>query len=455
MSTNLVADEGRKGRTFVIVFDDIHLSAFTAQRAKAAIASFVRTGTREGDRVTLTATGSGAFWSARMGAGRDALVEAVKRFTGRYVPDPSRDYVSDYEAMRIRNFHDTMILNRVQRRFEAAGVQTLLTQQGQHVQNMMAVEDPYVTSRATEVYYTATTRNRVTLGALQRSLDALVDQKGRKSLVLLSEGFIYDHQLPEFKRLIDASRRANTAMYFVNSRGLEGLPLTMTAEFGGPLPPEDIGSAFTASLEDTEGSESLAADSGGFTVRNTNDLAAGLERIGEETRAYYLVGYNPKNTARDGAFRKIEVRVVGRKGTRVRARKGYYAPGDPNCLSRETRRGGPLPEGPRRALSRERHPAAHDPFRPRGDARRQGPRARGHRGGHPRPRPRREGWPPGGLVAVPARGHASRERRALPLRPDREPRPRPRHLREPGRQGATRSCATSSCPRGSTRPRSW
>ncbi|HVQ30242.1 MAG TPA: VWA domain-containing protein [Vicinamibacteria bacterium] len=331
VSTNLVGDEGRKGRTFVIVFDDVHLSAFTAQRAKAAIASFVRTGTREGDRVTLTATGSGAYWSARMSAGRDALVEAVKRFAGRYVPDPSRDYVSDYEAMRIRNYHDTMILNRVQRRFEAAGVQTLLTQQGQHVQNMMAVEDPYVTARATEVYYTATTRNRVTLEALQRSLDALVDQKGRKSLVLLSEGFIYDHQLPEFKRLIDASRRANTAMYFVNSRGLEGLPLTMTAEFGGPLPAEDIGSAFTASMEDTEGSESLAADSGGFTVRNTNDLGAGLERIGEETRAYYLVGYNPKNTARDGVFRKIEVKVVGRKGTRVRARKGYYAPGDPNA----------------------------------------------------------------------------------------------------------------------------
>ena len=67
---------------------------------------------------------------------------------------------------------------------------------------------------------------------------------------------------------------------------------------------------------------SLAADSGGFTVRNSNDLAAGLKRIADETRAYYLIGYNPTNTARDGAFRKIEVKVRGRRGLEVRARKG-------------------------------------------------------------------------------------------------------------------------------------
>ena len=81
-------------------------------------------------------------------------------------------------------------------------------------------------------------------------------------------------------------------------------------------------------MEMTEGSESLAADSGGFTVRNSNDLAGGLRRIADETRAYYLLGYNPTNTARDGAFRKIEVKVRGRRGLDVRARRGYYAPSD-------------------------------------------------------------------------------------------------------------------------------
>ena len=72
----------------------------------------------------------------------------------------------------------------------------------------------------------------------------------------------------------------------------------------------------------------MASDSGGFSVRNTNDLGAGIKRIADENRTYYLVGYNPTNTARDGKFRKISVKVPGRKGIEVRARKGYYAPSE-------------------------------------------------------------------------------------------------------------------------------
>ena len=68
---------------------------------------------------------------------------------------------------------------------------------------------------------------------------------------LVSDGFIYDPQLDLFKRLVDASRRANTAIYFVNSRGLEALPDAMTAEFSAALPSEDIGSAFAESFEAT------------------------------------------------------------------------------------------------------------------------------------------------------------------------------------------------------------
>jgi VWFA-related protein len=327
VSTNATNGRRQPGRTFVIFFDDIHLSPFTAQRAKAAAADFLRTDTREGDRVTLVAAGGGAWWSTRMTAGRDEMIDLLKRLQGRAVPDTGPDRMSEYEAMRIHVYRDEMIMNRVQRRFEAAGLMTT-TQQSQHVTGPRAVADPVVTVRATEVYFGAAARNRITLDALERSLQALVGVEGRKSLILVSDGFIYDPQLELFKRLVDASRRANTAMYFVNSRGLEGLPLAMTAEFSVALPPEDIGSAFAETFEATEGSESLAGDSGGFTVANTNDLARGFKRIADETRVYYLVGYNPTNAARDGTFRKIQVKLRGMKGVQIRARKGYYATSD-------------------------------------------------------------------------------------------------------------------------------
>jgi VWFA-related protein len=330
VSTNATAQE-EHGRTFVMVFDDVHLTAHTAQQAKAAVAVFLRNETREGDRVTLVAASGAVWWTARLEAGRGELLDLLKKVQGRLVPETRRDWISDYEAMRINVFKDNMILDRVQRRFETYNIQTM-TEQSQHVRDMMAVEDPVITARATEVYYQASARNHQTLGAMERAVVALAPVRGRKSVVLVSDGFIYDTQLPEFKRLIDEARRVNATFYFVNSRGLEGLPDALGAEYSTTLPAEDLGYAFVQDAEATEGASSLAADSGGFTVRNSNDLAAGLKRISDETRAYYMIGYNPTNTAQNGSFRKIEVKVRERRGLTVRARKGYYAPSDPSLL---------------------------------------------------------------------------------------------------------------------------
>ena len=328
--------EAKHGRTFVVVFDDIHLTPFMARRAKGAVADFLAKGTREGDRVTLVASGGGAWWSTRMEAGRDELIALVKRLDGRFIPDTSPERMSDFEAMRIYVMRDPQVTARVQRRFETYGVASSLSRQQNQTSRPDAstVEDPFVSGRATDVYFQATSRNRITLEVLERSLNALVGIKGRKSLILVSEGFIYDPELDEFKRVIEASRRANTAIYFVNSKGLEGMPLGMTAEFGPAIPDQDVGAAFSESFEAAEGADSLASDSGGFTVRNTNDLSTGFKRIADETRLYYLVGYNPTNTARDGKFRKIQVKVLGQKGLQVRARKGYYAPGEKKNAAR-------------------------------------------------------------------------------------------------------------------------
>ena len=112
----------------------------------------------------------------------------------------------------------------------------------------------------------------------------------------------------------------------MNARGLEGMPSAFTAQFGPPLDNQDIGFALAESFEAVGGSENVAANTGGFTVKNTNDLDAGIQRIADETRVFYLLGYVPTNTARDGGFRQIEVGLRDAKGLRVRARKGYYAP---------------------------------------------------------------------------------------------------------------------------------
>jgi len=75
----------------------------------------------------------------------------------------------------------------------------------------------------------------------------------------------------------------------------------------------------------------IAELSGGraFTVENPNDLADVATKIGVELRNQYVLGYRPKNSLRDGKWRKIKVKLLPPKGLpplRVYARTGYYAP---------------------------------------------------------------------------------------------------------------------------------
>ena len=317
--------ESHAGRSFVILFDDIHLTLAGGQRAKAAVAQFLKTGVREGDRVSLVATGGGAWWSTRMEAGRDELIALLKRLDGRFIPDSAPERMSDYEAMRIHIYHDQQVEERVSRRFETYGASNR-SQTSSDDANLYQNGDPYVQARASDVYFQSVSRNRITLEILERVLLSLGAAKGRKSVILVSEGFIYDPNLDEFKDAVQASRRGNAAMYFLDARGLAGMPSYFTAEFGPPIDTRDIGAVFLDQLQEAEGAESLASDSGGFSVKNSNDLGRGIQRIADESRSYYLLGYNSSNTARDGRFRKISVKLPGKKGLTIRARKGYFAP---------------------------------------------------------------------------------------------------------------------------------
>jgi VWFA-related protein len=318
--------EARTGRSFVVVFDDVHLTPGMAQRAKSAVAEFLKTGVREGDRVTLVATGGAAWWSTRMEAGRDELIALLKRLDGRHIPDTSPERMSDQEAMRIHVYRDAQVEQRVSRRFETYGVRSRTTS-GQ-AEDIYTQGDPFVQARASEIYFQSVARNRLTLEILNRVLTSLASTKGRKSVILVSEGFIYDPNLDEFKSTVQASRRSNAAIYFLDTRGLTGAMPYGSAEFGPAIDTRDIGAAFLDTMLEAEGAESLSADSGGFVVKNTNDLGRGIKRIADESQSYYLLGYNPTDAKRDGRFRKIQVRVAARKGLQVRARRGYFAPLD-------------------------------------------------------------------------------------------------------------------------------
>jgi len=76
--------------------------------------------------VTLISTAGGTWWTARMESGRPKLLDMVKRFDGRYIPDTSNERMSDWEALRIHVYRDPLVVERVMRRYETYGVGSTL-----------------------------------------------------------------------------------------------------------------------------------------------------------------------------------------------------------------------------------------------------------------------------------------------------------------------------------------
>ena len=59
---------------------------------------------------------------------------------------------------------------------------------------------------------------------------------------------------------------------------------------------------------------------------DTNDLTMGIRQAQEDIKSYYILGYYSKNTAEDGKYRRIDVRLVNKDlSAKLDFRKGYYS----------------------------------------------------------------------------------------------------------------------------------
>lgn len=321
-------------RTFVIVFDDLHLTREQGERARQALTGFVKTQLADGDLVTLIVPGSALRWHARLPEGRDELLRIADGLRGRLQPEPTFERITDYEAYRIQVFQDEVVADQVNRRWqnyrvlgrEAPNLANDPGFQPQSRGGTAGVIKPDIAIRAADVYSRLMARNRVTLGAMRAMVEGLESVRGRKSVLLLSSGLIEDQEQLDARHVLHAARRANVAIYFVDIRGIESGSGFSTAQYGSPLDTRDVG-APNAQIElEVQGSENLAIDTGGFSVRNANDLDRALSRISRELSSYYLLGFQPQQAGTPGSYRRLQVRVR-REGVRVRARRGYYVDG--------------------------------------------------------------------------------------------------------------------------------
>jgi VWFA-related protein len=149
----------------------------------------------------------------------------------------------------------------------------------------------------------------IALKDLKRIVAKNVDEIRRQSIVVLSDGEDTSSLMP-FDEVLDLAKRSETAIYAIGLGSLDG----SSSRGRGFKEAEFV-------------LRQLSQETGGraFFPAQLADLANVYGQISDELSSQYTVGYTSRNGRRDGAWRRIVVRV-NRPNLTARTKQGYFAP---------------------------------------------------------------------------------------------------------------------------------
>lgn len=295
-----------EGRMFVVVLDDLHTNALRSGLVRRAARQFIERHLGANDLAAVVHTSGRADAGQEFTGNKRLLLAAADRFIGQKVRSRTLNRMDEYQRLR-------------------------QTPRDQALQRS-DITDPEDQIRAFQA--------RTAMDTLRSVAGYMEGVRGRrKALLFISEGIDYQMYdvfeareastvLESVRDAIGAATRSNVAFYTIDPRGLtdmgdDAMELTGFADD----PSLGVGpEAFRDELRLAQDSlRVLAEQTGGLASVNSNDFATAFDRVVRDNSSYYVLGYYPSNTRRDGRYRKIEVRVT-RPGLEVRSRKGYVAP---------------------------------------------------------------------------------------------------------------------------------
>ena len=301
-------------RSMVLVVDDLSLSFESMHSVRQTLRKFIDEQMQPGDLVALWETGRGNSVFQQFTSDKRVLQAAVENL--RWNPR-GLGLVNPFEPEIPRL---TQMMNMVMYGTTASP------------NGPPGVAQAQRTDEANETAYTRMNATGGALDTLGQLLDELRPVGGRKAVVFFSDGlalpgvnlpgssvqtFRNDELVTRFRRLIDKANRAGAVIYTVDARGLVYLE------------PEKL-SALELSQQ---GLLQLAEATGGFATVNGNGLSDALQRIEEEQRGYYLIGFKaPDNIgtgdpASKADYHSIKVTVNGH-GLRAHSRSGFFGETD-------------------------------------------------------------------------------------------------------------------------------
>ena len=171
------------------------------------------------------------------------------------------------------------------------------------------------------------------LAAIEQAAKMLASFPEKKALVYFSGGVSrsgLDNEA-QLQASINAAAKANLSIYSIDTRGLKAEPPGGGASKGGSRGSGIFNggvqnSQRSAQLASQDTLYTLAAETGGKSFFDSNDIALGIQRTQDAMGSYYLLGYYSTNNAADGKYRKISVKLNNPKlAAKLEHREGYYA----------------------------------------------------------------------------------------------------------------------------------
>lgn len=295
----LAANEVR--RTIAIVVDDVTLSFQSIDYTREVLRRFVDQQMRDGDLVAIIRSGAGVGALQQFTSDKRQLYAAIDRIRWNAV---ANGRISTFDSVEGQQDDSNQIDVRAQQ------------------------EDAFVAG---------------SLGALNYVIRGMDKLPGRKSVLMISEGFrLFDREpggqitqgnvIDSVRAITDAANRAAVVIYTLDPRGLV-VPMIDVEGAHDTWSLEDIDRKMSrqgqALIDTQDGLSYLSEETGGFTIKNTNNLSKGIRKILDD-QSYYLVAYEPEEGSFDPKklrFNKIEIKV-DRPGTKVRYRSGFFNVGD-------------------------------------------------------------------------------------------------------------------------------
>lgn len=295
----------------VVLIDDGNLTAEEAIRLRPAFRALLSVvGRREGG-LALIAPRSNVSTAAALPDGIEGIKDALKQIVGHRMIE-RQGYLTDVEAQAVDR-GDRAAQDRLNERRQAMRGSDILPS---------AMGPAQVRGESAEALRDARMRRDDLYGFVFRGLDWLGTKSGRRSLILVSDGFASDPNDLTREEVITRSLQVNAPVHYVDPRALPGISRFQGIEHSAALELNAMEGPLNWS-QASEGATALAVDTGGVVVQGTNDMAKGLTRVLESMKTYYVIGYEP-GPAKKGGYRKIKVETR-LKDVNILARRGYLS----------------------------------------------------------------------------------------------------------------------------------